>query len=128
MSAGYSSPLSTHGTKSRAAIWPRLLRQAHRQPGICNGNARGPGACHAAIGVHIAQQRQHTDDPCCGPIGRNNNRMREALPEIDYPCPMFGPDRQMGDQIDDPAPVPRIQWPVPFRIATSAATGPVWTP
>ena len=52
------------------------------QPGICMVT-RGPGACHAAIGVHIAQQDSTPMILLVGQIARDTTD-REAFQEVDY--------------------------------------------
>ncbi|MBK8007294.1 MAG: thiamine pyrophosphate-binding protein [Rhizobiales bacterium] len=58
------------------------------KPGICMVT-RGPGACHAAVGVHTAFQDSTPMILLVGQIARGT-RDREAFQEIDY-RQMFGP-------------------------------------
>ncbi|MFG6560641.1 thiamine pyrophosphate-binding protein [Sulfitobacter sp. 1A15299] len=90
-------------------------------PGICMVT-RGPGACHAAIGVHIAQQDSTPMILLVGQIARNTTD-REAFQEVDYRA-MFGPIAKWATQIDDPARVPEYMARA-FRVATSGRPGPV---
>lgn len=91
------------------------------KPGICMVT-RGPGACHAAIGVHIAQQDSTPMILLVGQIARNTTD-REAFQEVDYRA-MFGPIAKWATQIDDPARVPEYMARA-FRVATSGRPGPV---
>ncbi|SFH29365.1 thiamine pyrophosphate-binding protein [Sulfitobacter dubius] len=90
-------------------------------PGICMVT-RGPGACHAAIGVHIAQQDSTPMILLVGQIARDTTD-REAFQEVDYRA-MFGPIAKWATQIDDPARVPEYMARA-FRVATSGRPGPV---
>lgn len=91
------------------------------KPGICMVT-RGPGACHAAIGVHIAQQDSTPMILLVGQIARDTTD-REAFQEIDYRA-MFGPIAKWATQIDDPRRVPEYMARA-FRVATSGRPGPV---
>ena len=73
------------------------------QPGICMVT-RGPGACHAAIGVHIAQQDSTPMILLVGQIARDTTD-REAFQEVDYRA-MFGPIAKWATQIDDARRIP----------------------
>ncbi|EDQ03114.1 Acetolactate synthase (plasmid) [Sulfitobacter indolifex] len=73
------------------------------KPGICM-DTRGPGACHAAIGVHFAQQDSTPMILLVGQIARDTTDL-EAFQEVDYRA-MFGPIAKCTTQIDDPARVP----------------------
>jgi acetolactate synthase-1/2/3 large subunit len=91
------------------------------KPGICMVT-RGPGACHAAIGVHIAQQDSTPMILLVGQIARDTTD-REAFQEVDYRA-MFGPIAKWATQIDDPRRVPEYMARA-FRVATSGRPGPV---
>ncbi|WP_407644023.1 thiamine pyrophosphate-binding protein [Falsigemmobacter faecalis] len=91
------------------------------QPGICMVT-RGPGACHAAIGVHIAQQDSTPMILLVGQIGREMTD-REAFQEVDY-RQMFGGLAKWVAQIDSPGRVPEYIARA-FRVATSGRPGPV---
>lgn len=91
------------------------------QPGICLVT-RGPGACHASIGVHIARQDSTPMILLVGQIGREM-RGREAFQEVDYRA-MFGSVAKWVDEIDDAARIPEIMSKA-FRIAMSGRPGPV---
>jgi len=91
------------------------------KPGICMVT-RGPGACHAAIGVHIAQQDSTPMILLVGQIARDTTD-REAFQEVDYRA-MYGPIAKWATQIDDPRRVPEYMARA-FRVATSGRPGPV---
>jgi len=83
---------------------------------------RGPGACHAAIGVHIAQQDSTPMILLVGQISRDMTD-REAFQEIDYRA-MFGTVAKWATQIDDARRIPEYIARA-FRVATSGRPGPV---
>lgn len=91
------------------------------QPGIAFVT-RGPGACHAAIGVHIARQDSTPMILLIGQVGRDMID-REAFQEIDYRA-MFGPIAKWTAQIDSAARIPEYLSRA-FRVATSGRPGPV---
>lgn len=91
------------------------------KPGICLVT-RGPGACHASIGVHIAQQDSTPMILLIGQVDRPS-RDREAFQEIDY-RQMFGGIAKWVAQIDDAARIPEYMARA-FRVATSGRPGPV---
>ncbi|AUH32810.1 thiamine pyrophosphate-binding protein [Paracoccus tegillarcae] len=91
------------------------------QPGICMVT-RGPGACHASIGVHIAQQDSTPMILLIGQVGRDMMD-REAFQEVDY-RQMFGPLAKWVAQIDCAERVPEYLARA-FRVATSGRPGPV---
>lgn len=91
------------------------------RPGICLVT-RGPGACHAAIGVHVAQQDSTPMILLIGQIGREMTD-REAFQEVDYRA-MFGGLAKWVAQIDCPERVPEYMARA-FRVATSGRPGPV---
>ncbi len=91
------------------------------RPGICMVT-RGPGATHASVGVHIAQQDSTPMILLVGQIAREH-RGREAFQELDYRA-VFGGMAKWVDEIDDPARVPEVMARA-FRIATSGRPGPV---
>ncbi|MGR3496144.1 thiamine pyrophosphate-dependent enzyme [Citreimonas sp.] len=91
------------------------------KPGICMVT-RGPGACHAAVGVHIAFQDSTPMILLVGQVGRDTMD-RESFQEIDY-RQMFAPVAKWAAQIDDAARVPEYMARA-FRVATSGRPGPV---
>ena len=76
------------------------------RPGICMVT-RGPGATHAAGGIHTAFQDSTPLILLIGQVGRDMMG-REAFQEIDYRH-MFGPMAKWVEQIDDPEPDPRAR-------------------
>jgi acetolactate synthase-1/2/3 large subunit len=91
------------------------------KPGICMVT-RGPGACHAAVGVHTAFQDSTPMILLIGQVGREMMD-REAFQEIDY-RQMFGPVAKWAAQIDVTARIPEYIARA-FHIATSGRPGPV---
>ncbi len=91
------------------------------QPGICMVT-RGPGACHAAIGVHIAFQDSTPMILLVGQVARDAVD-REGFQEIDYRA-MFGGVAKWVAQIDSAERIPEYMARA-FRTATSGRPGPV---
>src|SRR5215510_1622251 len=83
---------------------------------------RGPGACHAAIGVHTAAQDSTPMVLLVGQIARSRVD-REAFQEVDYRR-MFGPLAKWVAQIDQAERVPEYLARA-FHVATSGRPGPV---
>ena len=83
---------------------------------------RGPGACHAAIGVHTAAQ---DSTPMVLLVGQVSRRAvdREAFQEVDY-RQMFGPLAKWVAQIDQAERIPEYLARA-FHVATSGRPGPV---
>src|SRR5881392_1020984 len=71
-------------------------------PGICFVT-RGPGASHAAIGVHTASQDSTPMVLFIGQVDRGFTD-REGFQEVDYRA-MFGPIAKWVGEIDDPSRV-----------------------
>ncbi|MDO6587251.1 thiamine pyrophosphate-binding protein [Salipiger sp. 1_MG-2023] len=90
-------------------------------PGICMVT-RGPGACQAAVGVHIAYQDSTPMILLVGQVGRQTMD-RESFQEIDY-RQMFAPVAKWAAQIDSAARIPEYIARA-FRVATSGRPGPV---
>jgi acetolactate synthase I/II/III large subunit len=91
------------------------------RPGICMVT-RGPGATHAACGVHTAHQDSTPVILLVGQVGRDAMG-REAFQEIDYRR-LFGPLAKWVAQIDDADRVPELVARA-FATATSGRPGPV---
>lgn len=91
------------------------------RPGICMVT-RGPGATHASIGVHIAQQDSTPMILFIGQIARNHVG-REAFQEVDYEA-MFGGLAKWVVEIKDAARIPEIMARA-FHTAVSGRPGPV---
>lgn len=91
------------------------------KPAICLVT-RGPGACHACVGVHTARQDSTPMILLIGQVGRDTID-REAFQEVDYRA-MFGGLAKWVAQIDTPERVPEYMARA-FRVATSGRPGPV---
>ena len=91
------------------------------RPGICFVT-RGPGACNASAGLHIARQDSTPLILFVGQVPRAA-RGREAFQEVDYRA-MFGTMAKWVDEIDDPARVPELVSRA-FHVAASGRPGPV---
>jgi acetolactate synthase I/II/III large subunit len=83
---------------------------------------RGPGACHAAIGVHVAFQDSTPLVLIVGQIPFEETD-RESFQEVDY-RKMFAPLAKWVTQIDDAARIPELMAHA-FDVATSGRPGPV---
>ncbi len=83
---------------------------------------RGPGACHAAIGVHVAMQDSTPMVLIVGQIPFAETD-RESFQEVDYRR-MFGSVAKWVTQIDDAARIPELMAHA-FDVATSGRPGPV---
>ncbi len=83
---------------------------------------RGPGACHAAIGVHVAFQDSTPLVLLVGQIPVEETD-RETFQEVDY-RKMFGPLAKWVTQIDDEKRIPELMAHA-FDVATSGRPGPV---
>lgn len=83
---------------------------------------RGPGACHGAIGVHIARQDSTPLLLFVGQIPFAETD-RESFQEIDYRA-MFGPIAKWVTQIDDARRIPEIVAHA-VDVATRGRPGPV---
>ncbi|GFN28450.1 thiamine pyrophosphate protein [Achromobacter denitrificans] len=91
------------------------------RPGICMVT-RGPGATHASIGVHIAQQDSTPMILFIGQIARGH-RGREAFQEVDYQ-EMFGAIAKLVIEIDDEHRMGELMAKA-FHAAVSGRPGPV---
>jgi acetolactate synthase I/II/III large subunit len=91
------------------------------RPGVCMVT-RGPGATHAAVGVHTACQDATPLILMVGQVPREQ-RGREAFQELDYGA-VFGSMAKWVVEIDDPDRVPELVARA-FRTATSGRPGPV---
>ena len=83
---------------------------------------RGPGATHAAIGVHTAFQDSTPMLLFVGDVG-GDFRGREAFQEVGFPA-MFAPLAKWAARIDDAARIPEFV-ARGFQVATSGRRGPV---
>ena len=91
------------------------------RPGICMVT-RGPGATHASIGVHIAQQDSTPMILFVGQIARDQVG-REAFQEVDY-CAMFGKLAKWVVEVNDASRMGEIVARA-FHTAVSGRPGPV---
>lgn len=83
---------------------------------------RGPGACHAAIGVHVAFQDSTPLVLLVGQIPVEETD-RETFQEVDY-RQMFAPLAKWVTQIDDAKRIPELMAHA-FDVARSGRPGPV---
>lgn len=83
---------------------------------------RGPGACHAAIGVHVAQQDSTPLVLLVGQIPIEETD-RETFQEVDYRR-MYSPIAKWVTQIDDEKRIPELMAHA-FDVAVSGRPGPV---
>jgi acetolactate synthase-1/2/3 large subunit len=83
---------------------------------------RGPGACHASIGVHVAFQDSTPLVLIVGQIPFEETD-RESFQEVDYRR-MFAPLAKWVTQIDDAARIPELMAHA-FDVAVSGRPGPV---
>ena len=91
------------------------------RPGIC-AVTRGPGASHAAIGVHTAQQDSTPMILLIGQVARDVKE-REAFQEVNYQR-MFADAAKWVGEIDDVRRIPEFVNRA-FSLATSGRPGPV---
>lgn len=91
------------------------------RPGVCMVT-RGPGATHAAVGVHTARQDSSPMLLFVGQVARAHQR-REAFQEID--CQeVFGSLAKGVFELDDPERIPELV-AAAFSLAASGRQGPV---
>ncbi len=83
---------------------------------------RGPGACHAAIGVHVAQQDSTPMLLFVGQIPFEETD-RDSFQEVDYRR-MFGPLAKWVTQVDDARRIPELVAHA-LDVATTGRPGPV---
>ncbi len=91
------------------------------RPGICLVT-RGPGAMHAAIGVHTARQDSTPLILLVGQVQRGTSG-REAFQELDLRA-VFGSAAKWATQVEDAARLPEILARA-FWVARSGRPGPV---
>ncbi|HTH97363.1 MAG TPA: thiamine pyrophosphate-binding protein [Stellaceae bacterium] len=91
------------------------------RPGIC-AVSRGPGAMHAAIGLHTAQQDSTPLILLVGQVPRAHRGLG-AFQEMDF-TQVFASVAKYVAEIDDPADIPRIV-AVAYRAAMTGRRGPV---
>jgi acetolactate synthase-1/2/3 large subunit len=105
------------GAANMAEAWGKLTGR----PGICFVT-RGPGACHASIGIHTAK---HDSTPMILFVGQvpRDQMGRGAFQEVDYPA-TFGDLAKWATQIDDATRIPEFISRA-YATATSGRPGPV---
>jgi acetolactate synthase-1/2/3 large subunit len=91
------------------------------RPGLCFVT-RGPGATHAATGIHTARQDSTPLIMLVGQVARDE-RGRESFQELDYEA-VFGPMAKWAFELDDPARIPEVLARA-YTEATSGRPGPV---
>jgi acetolactate synthase-1/2/3 large subunit len=91
------------------------------RPGICMVT-RGPGATHASVGVHVAQQDSTPMILFVGQIARGDVG-RDAFQEVDY-LAMFGKLAKWVVEVNDPARMAEIVARA-FHVAVTGRPGPV---
>ena len=91
------------------------------QPGICFVT-RGPGACHAVVGLHTAFQDSSPLVLFVGQVGRAMME-REAFQEMDFRR-FFGQVSKWSAEIQDASKIPEMVSQA-FHVATSGRPGPV---
>jgi acetolactate synthase I/II/III large subunit len=105
------------GAANMAEAYGKLTNR----PGLCFVT-RGPGATHAAVGVHTAFQDSTPMILFVGDVGRDF-RDREAFQEVDFAA-MFAPLAKWAARIDSAARIPEYVARA-YRVATSGRRGPV---
>ena len=105
------------GAANMAEAYGKLLGR----PAACFVT-RGPGACHAAIGVHVANQDSTPMLLFVGQIPFAETD-RDSFQEVDYRR-MFGPLAKWVTQIDDARRIPELVARA-VDVATSGRPGPV---
>ncbi|MGH3143636.1 MAG: thiamine pyrophosphate-binding protein, partial [Gaiellales bacterium] len=91
------------------------------RPGICFVT-RGPGATHASVAVHTADQDSTPMILFVGQVPRGHVD-REAFQELDYPA-VFGSIVKWAAQVDDASRIPEHVARA-FAVATSGRPGPI---
>jgi acetolactate synthase-1/2/3 large subunit len=91
------------------------------RPGVCMVT-RGPGATHAAVGIHTARQDSTPLLLLVGQVPRSH-RGREAFQEIDCQR-VFGSLAKGVIEVDDPDRIPELV-AAAFTLATGGRQGPV---
>jgi acetolactate synthase-1/2/3 large subunit len=107
--------------EAAAANMAEAYGKLTNRPGLCFVT-RGPGAAHAAIGVHTAFQDSTPMILFIGDVG-SDFRDREAFQEVDFSA-MFRPLAKWVERIDDVNRIPEYVARA-FQIATSGRKGPV---
>src|SRR5688572_13522592 len=104
-----------------AAVMAEAVGKLTGKPGVCLVS-RGPGACHATIGLHTAFQDAPPLVMLVGQVPRHYLE-REAQQEIEYRR-MLGPLTKWVAQIDQAERIPELVHRA-FRVACAGRPGPV---
>jgi acetolactate synthase I/II/III large subunit len=104
-----------------AAMMAEATAKLTGRPGVAFVT-RGPGACNAASGIHIARQDSTPMILFVGQIARGH-RDREAFQEVDYRA-MFGPLAKWAAEVDQTERLPEYVSRA-FHVAQSGRPGPV---
>ena len=105
-----------------AAFMAEAYGKATGKPGVCFVT-RGPGACNASIGVHVAMQDSTPMVLFVGQVARGAAG-REGFQEIDYRQMFTHPVAKLVLQIDEARRIPELVHRA-FRVAASGRQGPV---
>lgn len=121
--AGATDTIRTIVTRHEAAAanMAEAYGKLTGRPGVCFVT-RGPGASHAAIGIHTASQDSTPLVLFVGQVAATM-RHREAWQEVDYPA-MFGGMAKWVVEIDRPERIPELVARA-FQVAVSGRPGPV---
>ncbi len=121
--AGATDAIRTIVTRHEAAAanMAEAYGKLTGRPGVCFVT-RGPGASHAAIGIHTASQDSTPLVLFVGQVA-TTMRHREAWQEVDYPA-MFGGMAKWVVEIDRPERIPELVARA-FQVAVSGRPGPV---
>jgi acetolactate synthase-1/2/3 large subunit len=113
--------LITNRHEGAACYMAEAYAKATRNAGVCIVT-RGPGATHASIGIHCADQ---DSTPLVLLVGQVSRRLRgrEALQEINY-SHFFGDMTKWVVEVSDTARIPQILNRA-FHVARSGRPGPV---
>jgi acetolactate synthase-1/2/3 large subunit len=114
-------PLVVCRHEAAAANMAEATGKLTNRPGVAFVT-RGPGATHAAIGVHTAFQDSSPMVLFVGDVG-SDFREREAFQEIDFPA-MFAPLAKWAVRIDRAERIPELVARA-FQVAASGRAGPV---
>ncbi|WP_216635819.1 thiamine pyrophosphate-dependent enzyme [Magnetospirillum moscoviense] len=104
-----------------AAYMAEAMGKLTGRPGVCFVT-RGPGAAHAAVGIHTAFQDSTPMVLLIGQVYRPNIG-REAFQEVEFRT-MFAPLAKRVEQIEDPARIPEAVARA-FAAAQGGRPGPV---
>ena len=108
--------------ESGAANMAEAYGKISRQPGIVFVT-RGPGACHASVGVHTAMQDSTPMILFIGQITRKN-KGREAFQEVDYEKMFTPPFCKWAYEVKKTEELPKVINKA-FQVSLSGRPGPV---